>query len=186
MPNHVPCVLTVSGYDVDEFVKFAHGLEPVFRESKLERIERIQRNQDQGKPEDYIPPPEASDFQCNEFIPVPQDVLDSGYGEKDSLGVDWCSDKWGTKWGAYDVSLARVSGDGHDYAVYTFRCAWRPCLPVIDDAARRFPALTFHLRWFNPSDNSHHGKTWAATMERHYDDDTGSDIYRDIATKEAK
>lgn len=184
MPNHVPCVLTVSGHDVDEFVKFAEGPNPVFRESKYEHEDRIRRNKLNGKPDDYVPPPVVDALQCDKFVSVPQNVLDSGYGEKDSLGFDWCHKNWGTKWGCYDCTLARVTGDGHGYAVYTFNCAWQPCLPVIDEAAKRFPALTFHLRWFDPSNDSHHGKTWAATAEYYYGDDD-SEGYRDIATKEA-
>lgn len=185
MPNHVPCVLTVSGCDLDDFVEFAKGPNPIFRESKYEREDRIRRNKIAGKPEDYMPPPRVDELQCDKFISVPQNVLDSGYGEKDSLGYDWCVRNWGTKWGCYDCSLAQVSGDGHEYAVYTFKCAWSPCLPVIDEASKRFPALTFHLRWFNPSDDSHHGKTWAATTERYYDEEAGDYRYRDVATKEA-
>lgn len=187
MPNHVPCVLTVCGAhdDVAAFVEFAKGPDPVFRESKFEAEMRVERNRRDGKPDDFVPEPTVDAFQLAKFIPVPQRVLDSGYGGRDSLGYDWCSKNWGTKWDAYEGGVAVSDGDGGSVAAYTFVCAWAPPLPVIDAAATRFPGVAMHMQWFDPYDNSINSLDWPQTMRREYDEVTDTYVLVPLTAKEA-
>lgn len=164
MPNHIPCVLTVEGRneDVDAFINFARGPMPRFAPSNYERGEMIRKNQDPDNP-----PVVVSDFECNQFVPVPAEVLEAGF---DKAGYEWCRYNWGTKWGTYDTMLAKCCGDGSGYAAYAFKCAWNPCIPVIDAAAARFPWLRLHLRYTQVYDDTRCEQTWEATQRRYRDD----------------
>lgn len=56
----------------------------------------------------------------------------------------WCPQNWGTKWDAYDV-LPTEEASGR--RTFRFTTAWAPPLPVIAEASRCFPELTFDLEW---------------------------------------
>ena len=163
MPNHVSNVLTIRGKEsrIDDLREFAKGPNPEFKESRFDAGLRVRRNREGGKPDDFKPEPVIDELQCHKFVPVPQDVLDSGYGEKDSRGYNWCCDNWGTKWGCYDIETSYVSGDG-DYAflTYSFHSAWAPPLLVIDAMAAKYPCLKFRLEWFDPCDAKCHVILW--------------------------
>jgi len=163
MPNHVSNVLTIrgTGERVSALREFAKGPKPEFKESQYEIDIRKRNNRAKGLPECFKPEPAIDEFQCHKFVPVPQDVLESGYGEQDSRGYDFCADNWGTKWGCYDIETAFVSGDGdHAYLIYAFQSAWSPPLPVIDAMAAKYPRLSFRLEWFDPYDNTRHRVNW--------------------------
>lgn len=169
MPNHVPCILTLRAPSykevpeddetahVDECLAAMAGPNPIFAESDYEHASRMRLNELNGRPVDFMPEPEIDILQCHNFIPVPPDILAQTYSD---AGYDWCVENWGTKWGAYDCSLQRHAGDGPDVAIVTFNCAWKPCLPVVDALAGRFPLLHVSLEWCDPYDDQWFRKDW--------------------------
>lgn len=148
MPNHCESDLYISGPvdKIKEFVEFAKGKDPNFDE--------------------------GAELSAHSFIPYPKKYLDldiaaeewmknnnndwfhrpkDGFG---SGGYDWCCDKWGTKWNFYSLKHKggwkdldkRKKGKGE--ISYTFQTAWSPPIPVIKAMAKRFPELTFDIRYF--------------------------------------
>lgn len=53
---------------------------------------------------------------------------------------DWCVDKWGTKWGAYSIS---VKADD----TIQFETAWSAPLPIFEALAARFPEVEFVVEY---------------------------------------
>ena len=64
------------------------------------------------------------------LVPIPTEVLQAGYGE---AGYDWELAHWGCKWGAYDMYVSALPGDGlpHLIAFCTPNSEPTPMIPVI-------------------------------------------------------
>lgn len=61
---------------------------------------------------------------------------------------DWAVQNWGTKWNnADEVSCEQFSDTDIEYS---FDTAWSPPLPVIEEAAKLFPKLTFEINYEEP------------------------------------
>lgn len=59
---------------------------------------------------------------------------------------DFCTEVWGTKWNAMEGVFGGVQKDaGFSVAIYKFKTAWCPPLPVVIKFSKMFPTLTFHL-----------------------------------------
>ncbi|HMB03568.1 MAG TPA: hypothetical protein VKP69_07490, partial [Isosphaeraceae bacterium] len=73
----------------------------------------------------------------------PKDGYSSG-------GYEWCIANWGTQWTACGIEKEgpTTGYDGTVEVVFHFDTAWSPPKPVIKNAAERYPALTFDLRYF--------------------------------------
>lgn len=91
---------------------------------------------------------EVSEFEAHELI--------KKYGSTNWHG--WCNDKWGTKWGTYDMTATILPGDGSPLLL-SFLCAWGPpnpeCMSLIDD----WLCEEYHLqniKWigFDPCDGT--------------------------------
>ena len=92
-------------------------------------------------------------LDVEKFIPHPKNYRDADEAaEKDrSLkdgynngGYDWCIKNWGTKWGAYEISLDETPKK----LSYTFDTAWAPMLPVIVKMGEMFPLLKFVNKYY--------------------------------------
>lgn len=103
----------------------------------------------------------------NKVVPCPPELNDSelhtyGGGEqksaerdrkrkeaKDRFGfcnsVDFATEMWGTKWNACDIEHGGIQKDGDWFAIYKFKTAWCPPLPVIIRLSERFLPCKFHL-----------------------------------------
>jgi len=55
---------------------------------------------------------------------------------------EWSIKKWGTKWEAWDVTVANDT--------VTFTTAWSPCSPVIEKIAGLFPKVQLVYQYFEP------------------------------------
>jgi hypothetical protein len=156
MPNNAPGRIRIRGPEdrLAEFREYARGSGVKWR--GVDRARKVR------------------EFDCNKFLPPPEDVVQAGY---DAEGYDWCIEHWGTKWGACDVNVehvpppfppdsytAAVTGSlqavlpravvaeilemappPHGLLVYTMWTAWSPLSPAIFQAAsQRFPELSFH------------------------------------------
>jgi len=75
------------------------------------------------------------------FIPVPADILASGY---DPLGYEWELANWGSKWGACHSKLLD-EWEGH--LEYAFDTAWTPPLAFLTHVAPLWPSLIFLLEY---------------------------------------
>ena len=62
-------------------------------------------------------------------------IKETGY----AYWYDWCCDKWGTKWNAYESSYRE--------GAVRFQTAWSAPLPVIVALGRKFPTETIVLEW---------------------------------------
>jgi len=51
----------------------------------------------------------------------------------------WCIENWGTKWGAYDISV-----DGN---AVSFLTAWSMPEPIIRELSKKFPKCKFQIEW---------------------------------------
>lgn len=113
---------------------------------------------------------ESSPFSLNKIIPYPEHFAkadkasadwekanplgDWKHRPKDGFnqgGYEWCNANWGTKWDAYDFGQTEeeIHPEWKEFAVtFHFSTAWAPPKPVIEAAAKRWPNLTFDLRYF--------------------------------------
>ena len=91
-----------------------------------------------------------------------QDGFNSG-------GYEWCLREWGTKWGAYRVQRRDYDGD----TILTYQTAWTPSHSVIVALAKRFPAVTFYLEYFERG-MSFAGGFCCPSEDDWYSDDDGA------------
>jgi hypothetical protein len=64
--------------------------------------------------------------------------------QDDDYGVIWCSQNWGTKWGAFDVELTHNENE----TTYIFRTAWKPpSEKFLNLMAEKFPDVYFELKY---------------------------------------
>jgi hypothetical protein len=149
MPNHCRNVLSVIGAGALEFAKKAKGHYPDYAQ-----------NPNFKHPEVVIEEQKPSELCYNQFIPVPQGLLERTFGaedykrqaEKDGelllidgcvSGYDWQCKNWGTKWGAYDEAPAKIKGD--DVVEYNFTTAWGAPVNFIATVSTQYPEMTFVL-----------------------------------------
>jgi len=69
---------------------------------------------------------------------------------KDKFGFcnanDFCIENWGTKWNAMETKFGGIQKDaGFSVAIWKFKTAWAPPMPVIIKFSQMFPTLVFHL-----------------------------------------
>jgi hypothetical protein len=142
MPNWCENDLTVEGPPevVEEFVRLVEGAGPfdfdrlVPYPEEYRRLDAIAEAWDR----DHADNPARAERKR------PRDGFNAG-------GYDWRVAHWGTKWRAFDVDREEPGPgrfEGTVQVVYHFATAWSPPLPVVRQAAERFPALEFELRYF--------------------------------------
>ena len=142
MPNWCENDLTVEGPTevVEEFLRFAAGESPFDFNCFVPYPAEFQQLDDAAKAWDKE---HAEQPDCDRQK-RPKDGFNSG-------GYKWCVANWGTKWPPYRVELEEpvTSDDGKTLkALFHFGTAESPPRPVIENAAKRYPALTFELRYF--------------------------------------
>lgn len=138
MPNWCENDLQVSGEDrrVREFLELA-GTEGT----------AIDFNRFVPYPAEFAERDRAAEAWRNTHPPAewfsgPTDGFNSG-------GYDWRVKHWGTKWSARGAARGEGSVEGSTATVVLhFDTAWSPPTPVVLNASRRFPDLTFDLRWY--------------------------------------
>ena len=69
---------------------------------------------------------------------LPRDGFNSG-------GYEWCVNNWGTKWPPSDLVLLKNSPT---HLLYQFETAWSPPVPVVEAYSKKYPELTFKLRYY--------------------------------------
>ena len=84
------------------------------------------------------------------IVPPPAEYpAAAGKAKSSEDWYDWRTEHWGTKWNARRAARGGVTVRGVTATVLVrFDTPWRPPLPVISAAARRFPSLAFDLRWY--------------------------------------
>ena len=167
MPNWCDNKLTVFGKKRDlkkfkklvassgierELIGFDDSNEPIYEEKKIKHI-----------------------FDFNSILPMPQELegTSSPPREKDKkLTIElkkkfghgdwysWREENWGTKWNTNpkwssctiertiipDDPISKIKYKDIVKLIYSFRTAWAPPIPVIKEAAKKFPKLLFKLR----------------------------------------
>lgn len=82
-----------------------------------------------------------NDNEMKEYLknhPFMKDGYSSG-------GYKWCCNNWGTKW---NFCEPRLEWEDDDSLFYIFGTAWSPPNPIIIEMSKKFPELTFELRYF--------------------------------------
>ena len=142
MPNFCENDLTVEGPKdvVLQFLKFANGESPFDFKSFIPYPEEYVRLDNAAKAWDK----EHEGRPDYDWRKRPKDGFNAG-------GYEWCVRNWGTKWPASRVNMEGPV-TGYDVntleVVFHFDTAWCPPKPIIENAAKRYPALTFDLRYF--------------------------------------
>jgi hypothetical protein len=77
-----------------------------------------------------------SDDRFEMFVNACQNIRNTDY----VYWHDWCCEKWGTKWNAYDI-------ERRDQQTVRFETAWAPPLPVIKALSEKFPDDSITIRW---------------------------------------
>lgn len=141
MPNHCENVMSVCGSpeDVAAFVEKVKGVGPNYASP--------------GTPFDKLPKGERQDpkdlpvsiLSFHQTVPIPEEIQVQGY---DPAGYNAQSGLWGTKWGAYDVSLIKYEGG---LVKYAFTTAWCPPQMWLINTSKVFPDLTFYLSYSEES-----------------------------------
>jgi|SRR6056297_941176 len=72
------------------------------------------------------------------FIPKPQEVIDSGDW------YHWNIDNWETKWDACETNLESASPT---LVTFTFTTAWSPPTPIFSAVAEQYPELKFFISY---------------------------------------
>lgn len=150
MPNHVTNHLTVEGSTAE--------------------VNRFLAKAGEGAPGQRIGDP--AEFSFYPFVPYPDDVNQEGcshrhnylnYTEDDlKCWYPWNITFWGTKWGAYDVSIDHSPGEpdlvvlaragleeepDRKTVIVMFDTAWSPPVPVIEAISKQFPTLHLTHEW---------------------------------------
>lgn len=111
MPNHVKNILNFYGKSED--------VEKLF--------DFIAGTNDEGK--------EVA-ITFNNIIPVPEEIKNGEIVDK----LSWCTNRWGTKWNAYEIECVNDS-------TITFWTAWGPPSKVIKKLSELFPDITISHEW---------------------------------------
>jgi hypothetical protein len=141
MPNHVENDLYIRGpkKDIEAFFEAVRGKTDQYGTTEIDADKLIpypKRFADADKA--------ARDFrEANPKAPWSEGPQD-GYNQG---GYEWCVSNWGTKWGFYDFSPIRFGKNG-DRAKVSFQTAWSPAFPLFNAMAKKFPTLTFTVRYF--------------------------------------
>jgi len=162
MPNHCECDLEIQGsrtelkrfmsfarsrykkgeetavLDADKFIPYPKKYKDL--DKKVERASK--RFQKKLKESNYDKMSKAEKKKWDEANPNPTWKMKDGYN---AGGYEWCINNWGTKWGIYEAELVESY---QREIMYTFRCAWGPCIPVIKAMSKKFPKLNFRLTYF--------------------------------------
>ena len=128
MPNHCENTLTVSGLDLEDFMR---SIIKIGDDGKVE-IDILQTHF--PCPQELIDTPSGS-FNDEE---VHTHNLEN-YGSKN--WYDWCIKNWSTKWGDYD-------GEFISDNMLRFQSAWAPPVAGFDVVSKKFPALEFTLEYY--------------------------------------
>jgi Ferredoxin-like domain in Api92-like protein len=81
-------------------------------------------------------PKDFTDADFEHFLNCCRCIKETGY----AYWLDWCVEKWGTKWNSGDAEQI-------DANTIRFDTAWSPPIPVIVELAKRFPSEAIRLRW---------------------------------------
>ena len=111
--------------------------------------EELKRFSDHAKGTGWSPENTTENLlDWNQFIPMPQEVIDNGYNGEGKLkgvpkGYHWEGMNWGTKWGACEVELH----EGTKYLEYGYETAWSPGDKWFHAMIKMFPRLDFSLAY---------------------------------------
>ena len=163
MPNHVESTLDFKG--------------PVDQLEKMLILIRGKGNWDSKDP---------SLFNFDVIIPMPQAIIDAH--KKDNTNDEWyhwCVNNWGTKWGAYSVSLYKhlpansvrlIKQMANKKAPpgmvrICFQTAWSPATPIVQKLSEMFPEVSMTYAYIDEGNGFACLEKWlAGTMVKGKDD----------------
>ncbi|EII5214435.1 hypothetical protein NDU86_001557 [Salmonella enterica] len=194
MPNHVTNRLTITGgkQSLSElfgacFRKQKHEIPDYWREKAAnaeldsqERKEWADRIAERESQEPY------DVFDFNRIIPTPAFIFNgdslAGGSREEATGRNWYkfnSDRWGTKWNAYDVSVVERE---ESKLAFIFDTAWNIPQPIIVELVSWFPELTFFHEFYDEGGWFFGDRTYQdgqLVIDRYIDGDNKTN-YRDL------
>lgn len=158
MPNHTANILEICGSksEIDRFVqqvtsKYEDGDDHNFDFNKIVEMPECLNiggvPGDSGEPEAVlqakIDDPKTEDWdreQADKVLQMRKNKREVGYAS----WYDWCIDKWGTKWGAYDIGDWQFFAHNDKYfGCLYYQTAWSPPTELLIEASRQFHDLNF-------------------------------------------
>lgn len=145
MPNHCYNQVSISGPDevVKDLEAFVQGKGPRYADPDPYDWGNGRRTGVPIEAAEIDDSQELDLFCFHKIIPVPLEILKKGYSD---AGYTWQADHWGTKWGAYDLSIHSDLG----LLRLSFDTAWSPAVPIIEKLAEMFPALEIEHHFDEP------------------------------------
>jgi len=175
MPNHVQNILTIKGHK--------NHVEPMLNSLKDDKsnfsFDKIIPMPEELKgtraPANIVSEAEYKKIQYDKnFKADPHPMFDDkgsitqkmSDDWKERFGADdwyeWTTGHWGTKWGAYEVTINEPSYLGDDIIevqIY-FQTAWSSGAIVLDNLARQYSSIEFYLIYADEDSGSNTGKIW--------------------------
>ena len=138
MPNWCENELVVKGKreEVDAFIKKAKGRNGALDMNKFipypteyKKMDKVAKEYEKAHP--------------NDWENIPKDGYNQG-------GYEWCNENWGTKWNFCEVGMSKPDDykNGNRRVEYAFETAWSPPMPVIKAMSKKFPNLSFTLKYY--------------------------------------
>lgn len=141
MPNHITNYLSVSGTS--------------------ENVELFKKENSKTNDNDDNENVEERTLSFHFVVPEPDwstQTTSTGFTMfSDNGWYGWRVKNWGTKWDAYDtedifIEKPDTESDKSESLViyhYTFKTAWAPPYPWLIEAAKKYPELSFELKWYD-------------------------------------
>ena len=175
MPNHVQNILTITGHKnhVERMLKHLENGEDKFSFKKI--IPMPEELEGTRSPANIVSESEYKKLQYQKNFSADPDPR---FGTKGSITkkmsedwierfgadnwYDWTCNNWGTKWGAYDVTISEPSelGDGKIEVVIHFQTAWSSGALAISKLAENYRTIDFYLRYADEDCGSNTGEIW--------------------------
>jgi len=158
MPNHITTII--------------EPIEIRQRESLL--IKKIKKEMDvdiiEGEKTNREKHPEVFDF--NQLLPMPQGIIETkGQAVGHPAWYDWRVENWGTKWNAYDVEYSPYDNDNEKNEEFVgigyikFNTAWSCPKPIIEILSKRYPKITFEVKYADEDLGYNLGQYWIKNGE---------------------
>ena len=178
MPNHVQNILTIVGHKnhVEPMLKHLEDGDNKFSFNKILPIpEELKGTRSPAK---IVSEAEYKKIQYDKNFRADPNPMFADKGAitqkmsddwKERFGADnwydWTTTKWGTKWGAYEVTIEEPEslldrGEGFGKVVVYFQTAWSCGYMVLANLASQYPTIEFYLRYADEDCGSNTGEIW--------------------------
>jgi len=175
MPNHVQNILTITGHKnhVEPMLRHLEDGKDKFSFGKI--IPMPDELQGTRSPANIVSEAEYKKLQYEKNFSAEPNPMFNDKGSitqkmsddwKERFGADnwydWTTLHWGTKWGAYGVTINEPIhlGDGQMEVDIYFQTAWSSGAQVLSTLAENYKTIEFHLTYADEDCGYNTGKIW--------------------------